>query len=233
MIMEPGGVRHPIVFDAFGTLFDTTAVEVGLTERFGADGRTIATTWRTIQLQTTWQRSLIGSYEPFDRITRTALVAAVRLAGHALDEREIDVLAAAYERLPLYPEVAGILDELARRASPLAILSNGTPAMLRALVAAVGLGDRFVDLLSVDTVRVYKPHPSVYALVGQRFAIEPSAVRFVSGNAWDCAGASRSGFDVTWIDRSGTGLAAFEPLGVRPDRSGPDLRVALSLVTAG
>jgi 2-haloacid dehalogenase len=212
------------VFDAFGTLFDTAALVGPLTARFGTDGPAIASSWRSTQLQTTWLRSLMGAYLPFDRITRDALDHAIRSAGHRVDDDDLDALADLYAGLPLFVEARSVIDALVERDATLAVLSNGSPAMLRRLVDGAGLERHFAALLSVDEVAVYKPHPLVYGLVTDRFGVPPSAVRFVSGNTWDCAGAARFGFEVTWIDRRGD---ATGELGWQPVTSGPDLRVLL------
>jgi 2-haloacid dehalogenase len=221
-----GTGRAVFVFDAFGTLFDTASVVDQLVERFGADAPTIAASWRASQLRYTWLRSLMDAYEPFERVTRDALMYAARSAGLAIDEASADDLAAAYASLPAYPEVPGVLADLQERGATLAILSNGSPAMLRSLVEGASIADRFDALLSVDSVRVYKPHPAVYGLVTDRYGVAADDVRFVSGNPWDCSGARRFGFEVTWIDRAS---GAFDELGERPSRRGSDLRVLIGV----
>ncbi|MEO0660534.1 MAG: alkaline phosphatase D family protein, partial [Planctomycetota bacterium] len=50
-----------------------------------------------------------------------------------------------------------------------AILSNGSPDMLDGAVKSAGIGDVLDDVLSVQSVGVFKPHKSVYDLVGARF----------------------------------------------------------------
>ena len=61
-------------------------------------------------------------------------------------------------------------------ADALAILSNGSPRMLAAAVDAAGMAGLFDAVLSVDSVRAYKPRPEVYALVTARFSIKPEDV---------------------------------------------------------
>jgi 2-haloacid dehalogenase len=57
-------------------------------------------------------------------------------------------------------------------------------------------------VLSVDSVRVYKPRPEVYALVTEAFEVAPAQVVFVSSNRWDVMGAGRFGFRTVWVNRS-------------------------------
>jgi len=223
--MAPHRGRGIYIFDAIGTLFDGSVLVDRLDRRFPGEGVALAAAWRATQLRMTWLRSLMDAYEPFDRVTRDALAAVVGAAGREATDVDLDDLAKMYGELPVYPEVAEVIETLVDLGSTLAILSNGTPAMLMSLVERSGLRERFAVVLSVDAIRVYKPHPAVYRLASDHFGVAPRDVRFVSGNAWDCAGAKRFGFDVTAIDRVGTGV--LEDLGERPDRIGRDLRVLI------
>ena len=60
----------------------------------------------------------------------------------------------------------------------------------------------FDSVLSVDSVRVYKPRPEVYALVTQAFTIAPQDAVFVSSNRWDVMGAATFGFRPFWVNRA-------------------------------
>ena len=91
------------------------------------------------------------------------------------------------------------LDALKQAGVARAILSNGSPDMLAAAVTSAGIADLLDDVLSVEAVGRFKPHPSVYDLVGARFSTRPDQVLFVSSNGWDIAGAAAYGFDTIWI----------------------------------
>jgi 2-haloacid dehalogenase len=96
----------------------------------------------------------------------------------------------------------------------LAILSNGSPAMLRPLVANAGLRDLVGTVMSVDPRKVYKPSPGVYRLAVGRLRVPKAAIGFVSSNCWDACGAKSFGFRVFWINRTG---APVDDLGAAPD----------------
>ena len=118
----------------------------------------------------------------------------------------------AYQRLDTYPEVVETLKRLAGR--KLAILSNGSPAMLEPVVASAGLGKLLDAVISVDSLRLYKPDPRVYALAVDRLGVPTSSIGFVSSNCWDAIGAKAFGFRVYWCNRAG---APLDELGVHPD----------------
>lgn len=191
------------VFDAYGTLFDVSAAARHLDAELGDKWEPLAETWRTKQLQYTWLRSLMGRYADFHQVTRDALDYALAAVGLAGDAALAGRLMALYERLDAYPEVPDLLRALKEAGKKTAILSNGSPGMLRSAVEAAGISDLLDELLSVDTLQVYKPHPDVYALASGRFGVAPSEVAFFSSNGWDAAGAAAFGFRVVWVNRFG------------------------------
>ena len=119
-----------------------------------------------------------------------------------------------YLDLDPYPEAKEALGGLQRRGGlKLAILSNGSTAMLTALVKNSGL-DAFLDAtISVDGVRKFKPHPDCYALVEKTLGLKKDEVMFVSSNSFDVTGAKHFGFKVAWIKRGGAASTASAPIG--------------------
>ena len=83
----------------------------------------------------------------------------------------------------------------------IAILSNGTPAMLEAVVQSSGLEDLIQTNLSVEMVGIFKPDPTVYELALDRLGVKAAEIVFVSANAWVASGATAFGLRVAWINR--------------------------------
>lgn len=96
-----------------------------------------------------------------------------------------------------------MLHTLKRNGMNTAILSNGSPDMLDGAVKSAGIGDVLDDVLSVESVGIFKPHASVYDLVGDRFGCAKSEVLFVSSNGWDAAAATGYGFTTARVNRAG------------------------------
>ena len=96
-----------------------------------------------------------------------------------------------------------MLTRLRERGFVTAILSNGTPGMLRDAVASAGIGGLLDAVLSVDEVATYKPDPRVYRLAVDRLGVAPGEVSFQSSNAWDAYGAAAFGMRVVWCNRRG------------------------------
>ena len=203
-----------LVFDAYGTLFDVHSVSRRAEALFPGKGAALSAAWRAKQLEYSWLRTLMGRYEDFDRVTRASLEWALESLGLEGGEAAQRALIDEYRRLAPFPEVPQVLEKLAA-SRPLAILSNGHPDMLMAVVAHNGLRERFRGgVLSVHPARRFKPDPAVYRIAEEALGVPRPLVGFVSSNGWDAAGAKSFGFRAFWVNRSG---APVERLGVRPD----------------
>ncbi len=199
------------VFDAYGPLFDIhSVVEAG--RAVTDDPMALSLLWRQKQLEYTWLRALMGRYEDFWRVTEAALRFALRKLDLRATEAQVRGLMNAYLSLACFPEVKGALQRLQGR--PVAILSNGAPAMLQAAVASSGLSGLIQHVISVDAVKTYKPSPAVYALAPDALGVPAASLLFVSSNAWDVAGAKAFGYQVCWCNRA---QAPAEELGVSAD----------------
>ncbi len=196
------------VFDAYGTLFDVAAAarqaaaEPGF-EALADKWPELASHWRLKQLQYTWLRAVADAHCDFWDVTQDGLdwaLEAVSLQGdNTLRQRLLDL----YWELQAYPEVPEMLKALKAGGMQTAILSNGSPPMLDGAVQSAGIGDVLDDVLSVESVGVFKPHASVYDLVQNRFGCARNEVLFASSNGWDAAGASGYGFVTAWVNRAG------------------------------
>jgi 2-haloacid dehalogenase len=209
-----------LVFDAYGTLFDVHSVSRRAESLFPGRGAALSAAWRAKQLEYSWLRTLMGRYEDFDRVTRAALEWALDSLGIEAQEPAQRAMIEEYRRLATFPEVPAALESLART-RPLAILSNGHPGMLEAVVDHNGLRERFRGgILSVHSARRFKPDPAVYRIAEEALGVPRALVGFVSSNGWDAAGAKTFGFRAYWVNR---GAAPVERLGVRPDAILKDL----------
>jgi 2-haloacid dehalogenase len=203
-----------LVFDAYGTLFDVHSVTRLAESLFPGKGAALSVAWRAKQLEYTWLRSMMGRYEDFSRVTRSALEWALESLRLEAGEDALRALADEYRRLATFPEVRGVIESLAK-ARPLAILSNGHPDMLEAVVDHNGLRGFFRGgVLSVHSAQVFKPDARVYRIAEDQLGVPRTMMGFVSSNGWDAAGAKSFGFRAFWVNRAG---APVERLGVRPD----------------
>jgi 2-haloacid dehalogenase len=187
-----------VVFDAYGTLYDIQSVAGVTEETFPGYGEIVTQIWRIKQLEYTWLRSLMNRYRDFSVVTRESLVYTLRVLGLKYDDCAFERIMEKYLHLDLYPDAMAAL--AAMKDKKLAILSNGSPDMLNALVQSSGL-DRVLDAtISVDANKIFKPSPQAYALIETTLRTSPRDVLFISSNPWDACGA-KSSLNVAWIER--------------------------------
>lgn len=210
-----------VVFDAYGTLFDVHAAIAKHRDAAGPDADRLSEIWRAKQLEYTWTLTLAGRYRDFWMLTQEALdfaLARVPSVDPALKPRLLD----AYLVLDAFPDARTCLHDLKQRAAKTAILSNGSPRMLRAAVEAAKIENDLDAVLSVDAIRIYKPRPEVYRLVTAAFETLPEDVMFISSNRWDVMGALAYGFRAAWVNRGNAPdeYADIAPAAVLPDLTG-------------
>jgi 2-haloacid dehalogenase len=190
------------VFDAYGTLFDFASAAKRCRDLLGDNTDKLTALWRDKQLQYTWLRALQGRHADFWQVTADALDFALETLAidrSATRERLMNL----YLTLDVFPEVPDVLRQLKQAGLRTAILSNGSPKMLDAVVRAAGLEKLLDAVLSVEEVGVYKPHPKVYQLAVDRLGIPARAIAFQSSNAWDAYAAAAFGMQVVWCNRYG------------------------------
>ena len=175
-----------VVFDAYGTLFDVNSAAKRCKDKIGAKWETFANFWRTTQLEYTWLRSLMKRHKNFWDITEDSLDKSMKVFN--INKNMKNELLSLYKILSPYPEVREVLENLKKKNFKLAILSNGTPDLLKELVENNKLNNLFDDLFSIEEVKIYKPDPSVYELRIKKYRIKSGEITFLSANTWDVSG---------------------------------------------
>jgi 2-haloacid dehalogenase len=215
------------VFDAYGTLFDFASAAKGCRAVLGDDTDRLTALWRDKQLQYTWLRAVQGHHAEFWQVTGDALDYSLETLG--IDRPGLrDRLMALYLSLDAFPEVPETLRRLKAAGLRTAILSNGSPRMLDAVVKGAKLDGLLDAVLSVEAAGIYKPHPKVYQLAVDQLAVPAAAIAFQSSNAWDAHAASAFGMKVVWCNRYGQRR---ERLPGAPDREIRSLAELPALVT--
>src|ERR1700686_5144114 len=147
-----------LVFDAYGTLYDVYSVYAKTEELCPGKGDLITQIWRLKQLEYTWLQTLLQDYRDFAFLTHASLEFALRAAGVEPGDDVTGPLLDKYLDLDPYPEAREALGRLKSLGGrKLAILSNGSTAMLSALVVNSGLNTYLDATISVDGARKFKP----------------------------------------------------------------------------
>ena len=169
-----------IIFDAYGTLFDVNSAAEKCKDKIGAKWEGFANFWRTTQLEYTWLRSLMGRHKDFWQITEDSLDKSMKTFD--IDSSMKSELLNLYKVLSPFKEVPETLKKLKEKNFKLAILSNGTPSLLKELVESNNLDNLFDDLFSIEEVGIYKPDSKVYELPIKKYKIKSNEIAFLSAN---------------------------------------------------
>ena len=214
-----------VVFDAYGTLFDVNSAAEKCKDKIGDRWEEFANFWRTTQLEYTWLRSLMKRHKNFWEITEDSLDKSMKMFN--IDKGMRNELLNLYKILSPYPEVKQVLNNLKKRKFKLAILSNGTPALLRELVTSNGLNNFFDDLFSIEEVKVYKPHSKVYEIPVKKYDLKADEIFFLSANTWDVSGGGNYGYNSIWVNRN---KSVFDILDYKPKNEINNLSQLLDIV---
>ena len=189
-----------IIFDAYGTLFDVNSAAEKCKDKIGDKWESFANYWRTTQLEYTWLRSLMNRHKDFWQVTEDSLDKSMQ--AFKIDSSMRNELLDLYKVLSTFPEVKEVLNKLKEKNYKLAILSNGTPSLLKELVKSNNLDNVFDDIFSIEEVKTYKPDPKVYNIPIEKYQIQKNEVAYLSANTWDVSAGGNYGFNPVWVNRS-------------------------------
>ena len=214
-----------IIFDAYGTLFDVNSAAEKCKDKIGDKWESFANYWRTTQLEYTWLRSLMKRHKDFWQVTEDSLDKSMKAFN--IDPSMQNELLNLYKVLSTFKEVPEVLKTLKEKNFKLAILSNGTPALLKELVKSNNLDNIFDDLFSIEQVGIYKPDSKVYDIPINKYSIEKNEVAFLSANTWDVSGGGNYGYQSIWVNRNKN---IFDNLDYKPKNEIKDLSELTKLV---
>ena len=189
-----------IIFDAYGTLFDVNSAAEKCKDKIGDKWEGFANYWRTTQLEYTWLRSLMKRHKDFWQVTEDSLDKSMKT--YEIDSSMRNELLDLYKILSPFKEVPEVLKSLKEKDFKLAILSNGTPALLDQLVKSNNLENIFNDIFSIEEVKVYKPHSNVYNIPVKKYQIQKEEVAYLSANTFDVSASGNYGFNPVWVNRN-------------------------------
>ena len=214
-----------IIFDAYGTLFDVNSAAEKCKDKIGDKWESFANFWRTTQLEYTWLRSLMKRHKDFWQITEDSLDKSMKTFN--IDASMKNELLNLYKVLSPFKEVPETLKKLKEKNFKLAILSNGTPSLLKELVERNNLDKLLDDLFSIEEVKIYKPDSKVYDLPIKKYKIKSNEVVFLSANTWDVSGGGNYGYHSIWVNRNNN---IFDNLDYKPNNQIKNLSELINLI---
>lgn len=203
-----------IAFDVYGTLIDTNYVVTALQTLIGDKAFAFSETWRNKQLEYAFRRGLMQRYEEFAECTRHALDYSCLYHQKNLSDQQKQTLLGCYSKLPAFDDVAAGLSRLKEDGHQLYAFSNGSKRAVESLLNNAGIRGFFVDVVSTDAIRSFKPNPEVYHYFLQQTGAAIEQSWLVSANPFDVIGAVSAGLNAAWLQRKTNDI--FDPWELQP-----------------
>ena len=213
-------VKLPLlVFDVNETLLDLDSLAPLFSRLFGESS--VLRTWFAQLILYSQSLSLTGSYIPFGILGAEVLrMVAATLQKH-LNKEDLAELKHRIENMPALPEVSTALTQLQGAGFRLFTLTNNPQATLEKQLIHSKLDRFFERCFSVDdSVKRYKPMPSVYHYVADELQTSANALCLIACHTWDIIGARSAGWDAAMILRTGNAIL---DAGGQPQVIGNDL----------
>jgi len=211
-----------LAFDVYDTLIDTQDISIKLKTMVGPKANDFSQLWRNKQLEYSFRRGLMQQYDSFSMCIMQALDYCCLHYNILLSENQKRVLLDAYTVLPAFDDVKDSLQILSDNGIRLYAFSNGSKKAVKLLLENARLQKYFLDVISVEDVKSFKPSPDVYHHLVHKTGSPKSALYLVSSNPFDVIGALSFSVKAAWLKRSQN--AVFDPWGVEPTMTISSLR---------
>ncbi len=193
-----------IFFDINETLLDMQAIKTGLASVLNGD-ETLVDLWFANLLHHSLVDVASGQFHDFIDIGAAVLTMVAHSKDISVDEATAkDIIKQHITRLPAHDDVVPTLKALQSAGVTLVALSNSSKAGLDAQLEFANIKPYFSHVLSVESVRTYKPHAAVYHW------------------AW-------TGMQTTFVERPGKMMY---PLGLAPDHSIGSLTELIAVISS-
>lgn len=203
-----------LAFDVYGTLIDTNGV-VDLLEKFiGNKAKAFSTTWRNKQLEYSFRRGHMQNYVSFAICTSQALDYTCLFHKVELNLEQKNELMNIYSVLAAFDDVKEALKKLKEKGFRLFAFSNGKAEAVEKLLIHAGVRELFLDVVSVDDIKTFKPSPGAYAHFLRTAQTNGNEAWLISSNPFDVIGSISAGMKSAWIQRSSESI--FDPWEIQP-----------------
>ncbi len=212
---SPADISKPKVlfFDVNETLLDLSPMRASVGEALG--GRDdLLPLWFSTMLHYSLVDSATGRYHGFGQIGVAALQMVAESNGIAITEEQArKAIVTPLRSLPPHPDVRKGLQALKDQGYRLVSLTNSSNAGVETQFRNAGLTAFFERRLSVEDIRLYKPHLDAFAWAAREMGIAPEEGMLIAAHGWDVAGARAAGMQAAFVTRPGKVLY---PLALEP-----------------
>lgn len=210
-----------LIFDVNETLLDLSKLQTAIDEEFSIKGA--FKQWFSILLHYSLVDTITGNYHSFGQIGEAALDMLAQATGQPARpvSRKAEIIGLITE-LPPHPDIIPGLTALQEAGFRMVTLTNSPESTLQKQMAYAGLNRFFEQLLSIDSLKRYKPHPETYLLTCEQLQVAPAQAMLIAAHGWDTAGAQRAGLQAAFLARPGQQTY---PLAPTPTLTGSTLAI--------
>ncbi|GAB3394962.1 hypothetical protein GCM10027514_41760 [Azotobacter armeniacus] len=178
--------------------------------------------WFSTMLHHSLVESATENYHDFGTVGTAALMMVAKNNDITLTEEQArTAIVTPLLELPAHPDVREGLQALKNQGYTLVTLTNSTHRGVRTQLENAGLADLFTRNLSIEEIKLYKPHLRTYRWAAEQMGVKPEEALMVAAHGWDIAGAKAAGMPAIFVARPGQALY---PLAAEPDRVVKDIR---------
>lgn len=197
-----------IVFDVNETLLDLSALDPLFEKHFG--DAAVRGEWFTQVLLTAMTTTLVGEYADFAQVGAAALGMVAERRKVRLSDEQVKEILQGMRSLPAHPEAKEALETLTQSGYRIVTLTNSPPAVVDAQISNSGLREYFDQLLSVDSVRKFKPAIDVYQMTSDALSEKPADLWLIAAHNWDTTGALTAGWKAAFVARPGMVIGSLD-----------------------
>ena len=137
--------------------------------------------------------------ETWDQVLATHGVQDTELRDEIIERHRVERV----KRLNPYSGIVEILEQVKTK-YPLAVVTNGSPAVQRFKLSESGLADYFDVIVASGDIGIGKPRPEPFTTALDKFGVSPSNAVMI-GNSWgsDIQGAVNLGMPSIWFNAEG------------------------------
>jgi 2-haloacid dehalogenase len=220
-----------LVFDVNETLIDIDSLAPLFGELFGDES--VLREWFGQLVMYSMTITFAGHYVDFFTLGQGVLRMLGDVHGVDLTDDGVARLQTQMRTMPAHPDVVDGLTSLRDNGFRLVTLTNSPHRPgVRTPLDNAGLADLFERQLSVESVRAFKPSPSVYRYACQELGVAPGDCLMVAAHVWDVIGAQGVGMRGALITRPGNPPLPVDGL-PQPDLVVADLRQLAERLIAG
>ncbi|MBU2978586.1 haloacid dehalogenase type II [Alteromonas sp. C1M14] len=209
-----------LIFDINETLLDMDEVKSAVADALGSDA--LVPLWFSTLLHYSLVETTCERFHDFSDIGAAAMVMVGHSQGIALDLNTArSHIVPAMTSIPPHDDVIKGLSQLKEAGFTLVALSNSSKSGLTKQLDNAKISTFFNYILSVESIRKYKPSPSVYHWACNQTEAKPDETMMVAAHGWDTSGAKAAGLQSAFVTRPGK---MEYPLGIPADITVTDIQ---------